>query len=196
MVLVTAVSAVRNIGQVKEGDTVLIQAGASGTGSMSIQVAKALGARVLATVRSAEKAAFVESVGADRVIVTSVEDFVQVAKDETGGQGVDVVIDGVGGEVFTRSIEALRINGVIVPYGFTAGTEATINLVQLFFTQKQIRGALAGSKEDLEWGLEQVKQGRIRALLQQTFPLSKVGEAHRLVAGSKIQGNLALLPWE
>lgn len=196
MVLVTAVSAVKNIGQVKEGDTILIQAGASGTGSMSIQVAKTLGARVLATVRSAEKVAFVESVGADRVIVTSQEDFVQVAKDETGGRGVDVVIDGVGGEVFTRGIDALRVNGVIVPYGFTAGAEATLNLIQLFFAQKQIRGAFAGGKEDLEWGLEQVKQGRIKPLLQQTFPLSKVNEAHRLVAESKIQGNLVLLPWE
>ena len=137
-----------------------------------------------------------ESVGADRVIVTGKEDFVQVAKDETGGKGVDVVIDGVGGEVFTRGIDALRTNGVIVPYGFTAGAEATINLVQLFFAQKQIRGALAGGKEDLEWGLEQVKQGRIRALLQQALPLSKVGEAHRLAAGNKIRGNLALLPWE
>ena len=196
MVLVTAASAVRNIGQVKEGDTVLVQAGASGTGSMAIQVAKALGARVLATVRSADKAEFVKSVGADRVIVTSREDFVQVAKDETGGQGVDVVIDGVGGEVLTRGIDALRTGGAIVTYGFSAGAEATINLIPLFFAQKQIRGAVAGSKEDLEWGLEQVKQGRIRALLQQTFPLSKVNEAHRLVAASKIQGNLVLLPWE
>ena len=196
MVLVMAASAVKNIGQVKEGDTVLIQAGASGTGSMSIQVAKALGARVLSTVRSAAKAGFVESVGADRVIVTGTEDFVQVAKDETGGQGVDVVIDGVGGGVFTRGIDALRTGGVIVPYGFSAGPEATINLIQLFFAQKQIRGAFAGGKEDLEWGLEQVKQGRVRALLQQTFPLSQVTEAHHLVAASKMQGNLALLPWE
>ncbi len=69
-------------------------------------------------------------------------------------------------------------------------------LIQLFFAQKQIRGAFTGGKEDLEWGLEQVKQGRIRALLQQTLPLTNVGEAHRLVAASKIQGNLALLPWE
>ncbi len=189
-------SSVRNVGQVKAGDTVLVQAGASGTGSMAIQVAKALGARVLATVRSPEKANFVRSVGADRVIVTSAEDFVQIAQEETGGRGVDVIIDGIGDGVFTRGIAALRPGGIIVTMGFVAGAEVKINLVELFFGQKQIRGALAGGKEELEWGLEQVKRGRIKPLLQQAFPLSQVSEAHRLVAGSKVRGNLALLPWE
>ncbi len=196
MVLETAVSSVRNVGQVKEGDTVLVQAGASGTGSMAIQVAKVLGARVLATVRSAEKADFVRSVGADRVIITSEEDFVQVAQEETGGKGVDVIIDGIGGEVFTRGIVALRPEGLLVTMGFVAGADVKINLVELFFAQKQIRGALAGGKEDLEWGLDQVKAGKIRPLLQQAFPLSQVSEAHRLIKRSKVQGNLVLLPWE
>ena len=197
MTLATAVSSVKNIGQVKEGDTVLIQAGASGSGSMAIQVAKALGARVLATVRSAGKVNFVRSVGADRVIVTSKEDFVAVAKEETGGQGVDVVIDGIGGEVFTKGIDALRAEGVIVPYGFVAGAEVTFNLIPLFFAQKQIRGAVAGGKEDLAWGLDLVQAGTVRPLLQETFPLSQVSEAHWLVAENKnILGNLVLLPWE
>ena len=78
-------------------------------------------------------------------------------------------------------------------YGFRAGAEATINFVQLFFAQKQSRGALAGSQEDLEWGLEQVRQGRIRPLLHRTCPLPQVNEAPRLVAASRIQGILALL---
>ena len=130
------------------------------------------------------------------MIITSEEDFVQVAREETGGKGVDVIIDGIGGEGFTRGIAALGPQGIMVTMGFVAGAEVKINLIELFFAQKQIRGALAGGKEDLRWGLEQVKLGRIKPLLQQTFPLSQVSEAHRLVAEGKVQGNLVLLPWE
>ena len=155
------------------------------------------GVDVVLTVRSDEKVDFVRSVGADRVIVTSKEDFVAVAKEETGGQGVDVVIDGIGGEVFTKGIDALRAEGVIVPFGFVAGAEVTMNLIPLFFAQKQIRGAVAGGKEDLAWGLDLVQAGKVRPLLQETFPLSQVSQAHRLVAENKnILGNLVLLPWE
>ena len=90
----------------------------------------------------------------------------------------------------------LVIHNMIVPLFYIGRAEATINLIDVFFAQKQIRGALAGGKEDLEWGLEQVKSGHIRPLLQQTFPLSQVSEAHRLVADGTVQGNLVLLPWE
>jgi len=195
MVLLTAVRAAKVMGEVKDGDVVLVQAGASGTGSMMVQVAKALGARVLTTVRSPEKIDFVKSLGATRVIDTGKEDFLDIARKETGGKGVDVVLDGLGGDIFTRGIAALRSGGIIVTYGFVTGAEAKFNLIELFFTSKQIRGAIAGNLEDLTWGLDQVKLGRVKPLLHKAFPLSQVSEAHRLVAENKVQGNLALLPW-
>jgi len=194
MVVTTAVRAVKIVGEVKAGQTVLVLAGASGTGSMAIQVAKALGARVLATVRKGSKAEFVSSVGADRVIVSEEEDFVEVARAETGGEGVDVVIDALGGDALNRGLATLRRGGVLVSIGFVAGREARIDVVPFFFEEKQIRGSLMGEIEDLRWGLDQVEAGRIRPLLDRVYPLEMAAEAHRRVAESSMKGNVVLVP--
>ena len=170
LVLVTAVRSVKVVGEVKDGDTVLVHAGASGSGSMAIQVARALGARVLATVRRRDKAAFVESLGAERVIVTDEEDFVAISQEQNGGAGVDVVIDNLGGDVLARSVEAIRPGGIVVSMGFVVGATTNLDVVSLFFTNKQVRGTLMGDREDLEWGLEQVATGKIRPLLDRALP--------------------------
>ena len=175
MALATGVRAVRGIGEVKAGDKVLVHSGASGSGSMQIQVAKALGADVATTVRSSEKAEFAKSIGAALVINTREEDFVASVKEWSGGQGVDVVIDNLGGDVLPKSIEAVKPLGVVVVFGFTAGPETTFDVRSLFFEQKQLRGAMASDIEDLEWGLEQVKAGKIKALLDTVLPLTKAG---------------------
>lgn len=196
VVLGTSVRAVRQVGEVKAGNTVLVTAGASGSGSMHIQVAKALGAKVAATVRDDVKGEYVKSLGADLVINTRKEDAVERVKDWSGGQGADVAIDNVGGSELAKTIEAIRPFGIVVAYGFTAGAEATINVRELFFMQKQIRGTIFGDPEDLRWGLEQVRTGLIKAALDRTFPLSQAADAHRLLADNKVKGNFVLLPWE
>ncbi|MCH8961375.1 MAG: zinc-binding dehydrogenase [Bacteroidetes bacterium] len=195
MVLATGVRAVKEVGEVKAGDKVLVQAGASGSGSMHIQVAKALGAEVAATVRSDAKGEFARQAGADLVINTRQEDFVERVREWTGGLGADVVIDNLGGDVLPQSIDAARPLGVIVVYGFVAGTETTFDIRNFFFAQKQLRGSMAGDIEDLRWGLEQVRLGRIKPLLDQAFPLEEAAEAHRLIATNQVAGNLVLLPW-
>ena len=195
MVLATSVRAVKEVGQVKAGDKVLVHAGASGSGSMHIQVAKALGAEVAATVRSDAKGEFARQAGADLVINTRQEDFVERVREWTGGLGADVVIDNLGGDVLPQSIDAARPLGVIVVYGFVAGTETTFDIRNFFFAQKQLRGSMAGDIEDLRWGLEQVRLGRIKPLLDQAFPLEEAAEAHRLIATNQVAGNLVLLPW-
>ena len=195
MVLATAVRAVKVIGEVKAGDKLLVQAGASGSGSMQIQVAKALGAQVATTVRDDAKGEFAKSIGADLVINTRKEDFVKRVQEWTGGQGADVVIDNVGGDVLPKSIDAARPLGVIVAFGFTAGTEVTFDIRNFFFTQKQLRGAMASDLEDLTWGLEQVRAGKIKPTLDRALPLSKAAEAHRLISTNQVTGNLVLLPW-
>ena len=195
MVLATAVRAVKEIGEVKAGDTVLVHAGSSGSGSMQIQVAKALGASVITTIRKAAKAEFVRSVGADVVINTTREDFVERVMELTDGRGVDVVIDNLGGDVLPKSIDAVRPRGIVVAFGFTAGTEVTFDIRNFFFGQKQLRGSMASDIRDLEWGLEQVRQGRIKAALDRTLPLSQGAEAHRLVATNQVKGKIVLLPW-
>lgn len=195
MGLATGVRAGRVVGSVKEGDHVLVQAGASSSGSMQIQIAKALGAKVATTIRKEEKRAAVEALGADLIINSTTEDVVARVQEWTGGSGADVVIDNVGGDILQQSIDAARPLGVIVAFGFTAGTESTINVQNFFFMQKELRGAMAADTRDLEWGLEQVRQGRIKPVLDSTHPLQDAGKAHQLVADNRVTGTVVLLPW-
>lgn len=195
MAVVTCVRAVKVVGQVQAGDRVLIHAGASGTGSMSVQVAKALGAEVAATVRSADKADFVRGLGADLVIPLDGPDWVDAARRWSGGRGVDVIVDNLGGEVFARSLDALRVQGRLVSMGMVAGLEATIQLRPLFFGQKEIRGTLMGGVTDLEWGLARVREGAIRPALDRSFALDRVAEAHSDLAAGVARGNIVVDPW-
>ncbi|MCZ6607352.1 MAG: zinc-binding dehydrogenase [Alphaproteobacteria bacterium] len=195
LVLATAVHAVKGVGRVKAGDKVLVHSGASGSGSMLIQVAKALGAEVATTVRDDAKGAFAKEAGADLVVNTRHEDFVERVKEWTGGQGADVVIDNLGGDVLAKSIVAAKAQGVIVAFGFAAGPEVRFDVRSLFFAQKQLKGSMASDIEDLEWGLAQVKAGEIKPLLDRALPLRDAAEAHRLIANSAVKGNIVLLPW-
>lgn len=194
--LATAVHSIKEIGEVKQGDKVLIHSGASGSGSMLIQVAKALGAEVATTVRDDAKAEFAKQTGADLVINTRKEDFVERVKEWTGGQGVDVVIDNLGGSVLAKSIEAAKPMGVIVAFGFAAGPEVRFDIRSLFFAQKKLRGSMASDPEDLQFGLELIRKGKVRPMHDRTLPLSQVAEAHRLISTNKVKGNIVLLPWE
>ena len=193
--LATAVHSLKGIGEVKAGDKVLIHSGASGSGSMQIQVAKALDADVATTVRSDTKGEFAKTLGADLVINTRNEDFVERVKAWTGGAGADVVVDNLSGDVLAKSIEATKPMGVVVAFGFSAGPEVTFDIRSLFFAQKELRGSMASDIEDLNWGLEQVRVGRIKPLLDHALPLSKAAEAHRLISIGQVTGNLVLLPW-
>ncbi len=171
MVLNTSVRAVKIIGEVKDGDKVLVHTGSSGSGSMHIQVAKALGAQVATTIRNEEKRKFAKKAGAD------------------------VVTDNLGGDVLAKSIDAMKPLGVVVAYGFVAGTEVTFDIRNFFFGQKKLRGSMAGDIEDLKWGLDQVKAGRIQPLLDRVLPLQHAAEAHKLISTNQIAGNIVLLPW-
>ncbi|ALL68367.1 Quinone oxidoreductase [Paraburkholderia caribensis MBA4] len=193
MPLVTGVRAVVAVGGVKSGEWVLVHAGASGTGSISIQVARALGARVAATVRTPEKAEFVRELGAERVFPLS-EDFAAKTLAWTGGKGVDVVIDNLGGEILTRSLDALAPLGRLVTMGMVMGGEATLPIVPLFFGQKQIRGTKMGDMADLELGLSLVREGKVKPTLDRSFSLAEASKAHEYIAGGKARGSVVLIP--
>ncbi len=83
----------------------------------------------------------------------------------------------------------------MVAFGFVAGTEVTFDIRNFFFAQKQLRGSMASDLEDLKWGLEQVREGRIKPLLDQVLPLNQAAEAHRLISTNQVAGNIVLLPW-
>ena len=193
--LATAVHGLKGIGQITAGDKVLIHAGASGSGSMQIQVAKALGASVVTTIRDEAKREFAQSIGADLIVNTTKENFVDRTKAWTDGVGADVVVDNLGGDVLANSIEAVKPTGTVVAFGFAAGPQVTFDVRSLFFAEKQLRGSMASDIEDLQWGLEQVRAGRIGPLLDRALPLSDAAEAHRLISRNQVAGNLVLLPW-
>ena len=118
-----------------------------------------------------------------------------VIQEWSGGHGAVVVIDNLGGDVLPKSIEAVKPLGVVVVFGFAAAPETTFDVRSLFFGQKQLRGTMAGDIEDLEWGLDQVKAGRIKPLLDTVLPLSRAGEAHARLAKGQVKGNIVLQPW-
>ena len=191
----TAVRAVKVVGEAKPGDHVLVTAGSSGAGSFTVQVAKALGAKVAATTRSDNKVDALRDLGADLVINATEKSLADQIQSWTGGKGVDVAVDFVGGPQFSQVLDATRPQGIVVPVGFMGGTEVTFDIRNFFFGQKQIRGALAGDIEDLRWALEQVKAVRLRPILDRALPLKDVTEAHRLVASNQLTGSVSLLPW-
>ena len=194
-VMMTGVRAVRVVGEVKKGDRVLITAGSSGAGTLAIQVAKVLGAEVAATVRDDAKGALTKALGADCVINTRKEHLVERIQQWTDGRGVDVAIDYLGGNFVAQAIDAVKPRGIVVVAGFVAGTEATFNVRGFFFPQKQLRGTMSGDVADYQWGIEQVRAGRIRPVLDRAFPLREAAQAHQLIASNQVKGNLVLLPW-
>jgi NADPH:quinone reductase-like Zn-dependent oxidoreductase len=196
LVLVTAVHAVRTLAGVAPGQHVLVQAGASGSGSMAIQVAKAEGAQVMATVSTPEKARLARALGADEVVSYRDTNVAMAAREWTHGAGVDVVLDPVGGTALAGSLASLRPRGVVASFGLAAGAEATIPHLYPFFRHElRILGSWMGSMQELRYGLELVRAGKVRSALARTLPLSAAADAHRLIDRHAVAGKLALLPW-
>jgi NADPH:quinone reductase-like Zn-dependent oxidoreductase len=194
--LLIAIRSVQIVGEVKEGDMVLIHAGASNTGMMAIQVAVALGARVATTVRDEAAAAFAKGLGAKLVVNVSKEHFGRALFTWTDGRGVDVAIDNLGGDILPGTIAAVKPLGIIVAMGFMAGTDVTFDIRNFFFAQKQLRGTLVGDIEDFAAWLEPIRKGKIKALIDSVLPLSQAAEAHRRIAEHNARGSIVLLPWE
>jgi NADPH2:quinone reductase len=173
-------------GALQPGETVMVHAGNSGIGVMAIQMAKAAGAKVIATARGAAKTAECRELGADVAIDATAEDFAAVARAEGG---VDVLIDIVGAQYFAGSLQAMNAKGRMVLVSALSGNDATFPIFtvmakQLVITGSTLRPRSADEKARLAHGVEQrvwpwIAQGRIKPLVGKTFPLSQAGEAHR-----------------
>lgn len=195
MAMFTGVRAVKIVGEVKGKDKVLIHAGASGTGSMMIQIAKALGADVATTVLDEISGEFTTELGADFIVNVRKDDFVDKIMEWTDGNGADVVMDNLGGHILSRSIDAAKTLGTIVAMGFISGTEVTFDIRDFFFEQKQLRGSMFGDIEDYNWGIKQIRKGKIKPVIDRVLPLSEAAEAHRLMDTNQVRGKIILLPW-
>lgn len=196
LVLVTAMHTVSTLGQAGPGTRVLVHAGASGSGSMAIQVAKALGASVITTVSTPQKADLARQLGADEVIHYKQQNFANAAREWTGGDGVDVVIDNLGGSAMRDNLHATRWGGRIVNYGLVAGLATTLpNIYEFFRGQYQLLGSFMGTLDELRQGLKLVKSGKVKPVLDEALPLTRVREAHARIDNHQVTGNLVLLPW-
>jgi len=205
-VFVTAHEALFHLGRLQAGESVLIHAAAGGVGSAAVQLAHAAGARVFATA-SRDKRNAVLGFGADEFIDYRSEDFQAVVHEKTGGQGVDVVIDFVGGPYLERNLRSLAIGGRMVVVGLLGGKEATaFPLDVLLYRHLQIFGTVmksrpsevkqAMTKRFADRWLPALAAGTVRPVIDSTYPLAEAAQAHRRMESGQSVGKILLLPGE
>ena len=142
------------------------------------------------------KAALARAMGADEVVRYRHADVGAGIRGWAGRDGIDVVIDPVGGATMAINLDCLKPRGTVVNFGLSGGAEATIpHLYPFFRNERRIVGAWMGSMAELKFGLDLVKRGKVRAALHKTLPLNQAREAHRMMARAEVIGKLALLPW-
>ena len=181
--------------QLKPWETVLVLSASAGVGTAAIQVAKrVIGARVIATTSTAEKAAKALELGADAVINYNEEDVTERARALTDGAGVDAVVDHVGGDFFSKAFNALRPGGRYGICGATTGVRTELHLGMLFSQQKEIYGAFMGNKEDMREIVAMLNRGAIRPVIDRSFPLAEAASAHRAMEETNFFGKLLLTP--
>jgi NADPH:quinone reductase-like Zn-dependent oxidoreductase len=173
---------------------VLVHAAGSGVGSIGIQLAKLLGARVIATASSDEKLAKAKELGADDAVNYSREDWPKEIKRLTNRKGVDVVFEHTGAATWAGSIAALKTNGRVVTCGATSGFAAQTDLRQVFYRHLTILGSFMGSKSELLEAMKFIESGKIRAVVDQTLPLAEARRAHELMEDRAQFGKLVLVP--
>jgi NADPH:quinone reductase-like Zn-dependent oxidoreductase len=183
-----------NRGGLQAGQSVLIQAAGSGVGSAAVQVARLAGATIFATASSDRKLERAKALGAHHLINYSRENFAERVLDLTGGQGVDVVMEHVGGEVFTRSLQCLKRNGVIVIVGAHAGEVVPFDIIPFFRGELRLSGSKNAPVTELRTVMGLVAEGRLEPVIHRTFPLAEAAAAHRAVESREIFGKVVLAP--
>ena len=192
---------IRQIYKVKKGDTILFHAAAGGVGLIACQWAKALGATVIGTVGSDEKAKLARDHGCDHTIVYTREDFVQRVKDITKGDMVPVVYDAVGKDTFMKSLDCLRPLGLMVSFGQASGSVGPIDLGifgqkgSLFFTRPTLNTYSAKHADYVAMAkdlFEVVQSGKVKIQINQTYPLKDAAQAHRDLQSRKTTGQTVL----
>ena len=191
-------------GRLRAGESLLVHGGSSGVGTAAIQLARRLGARVFATAGSAAKCAACEELGAERAVNYREGDFVAAVRDATGGRGVDVVLDMVGGPYLARNLDLLAVEGRLVVIAVMAGAEGDVNLLdfmtrRLTLTASTLRSRSVEQKAEVGRAVREhvwprFAAGELRPVIHATWPLAEAAEAHRILESSTHVGKLLLLP--
>jgi NADPH2:quinone reductase len=175
-------------GRLEPGEWLLVHGGASGIGTTAIQMGKLLGAHVIATAGSDEKARICEELGAARAVNYRKEDFVEAVKEATGGRGADVILDMVGGAYVEKNLRAAAIDGRIVQIAFLEGSKVDIDLMRLMLRRLTLTGStlraqtpeakarMAAGIEEKIWPL--ISGGKMKPVIDSTFPLAEAAAAH------------------
>jgi putative PIG3 family NAD(P)H quinone oxidoreductase len=190
-------------GRLRHGDALLVHGGSSGIGTTAIQLARAKGARVFATAGSREKCNACERLGAERGIDYHVEDFVAAVKELTGGRGVDVVLDMVGGDYFARNLRSLAFDGRLVVIATLQGTKAELDIQfmmqrRLTITGSTLRIRSVAEKAAIAEGLRAqvwplLESGAVKPIVHAQFPLRDAAAAHRMMESGAHIGKLVLV---
>jgi putative PIG3 family NAD(P)H quinone oxidoreductase len=189
-------------GALKRGETVLVHGGSSGIGTTAIQLAKAFGARVIVTAGSAVKCQRCRELGADYAVNYRTEDFVAAAKAATGGKGVELILDMVGGDYIERNYEAAAVEGRIVQIAFQGGPRANVDfrrimLKRLTHTGSTLRSRPLAEKAAFARALERevwplITAGKVKPVIDRTFPLAQAAAAHALMESGSHIGKIVL----
>ncbi|MEW2504411.1 quinone oxidoreductase [Amycolatopsis sp. NPDC047767] len=200
---ITAHYLVRSTYEVKPGDDVLVHAAAGGVGLLLVQLAKARGARVIGTVSTEEKAELARGAGADHVIRYDREDFAEVTRELTDGEGVHVVYDGVGKDTVDGSLASLRIRGMLALFGAASGPVPPIDPQRLnsggsLFLTRPTSGHYVRTREELDWRADElfaaVTDGSLDIRIGGRYPLADARKAHEDLQGRRTTGKLILVP--
>jgi NADPH:quinone reductase len=190
-------------GNLDAGEWFLVHGGSSGIGVTAIQLAKAAGAKVIATAGSADKCAACQALGADVVIDYTKQDFSDAVKAATQGRGVDVILDMVGGDYIDKNIRALADDGRLVNIGFQSGSVATLDLMRVMLKRLTVTGStLRVRTQDIKTGIARAvetnvlplfEDGSVKAVIDSSFTLQDAAEAHARMESSQHIGKIVLL---
>jgi len=189
-------------GRLRSGDALLVHGGSGGIGTTAIQLGRAFGARVFTSAGSPEKCKVCESLGAEKAIDHRREDFVAVVRERTGGRGVDVILDILGGDALSRNLDCLAVDGRLVQIALLQGARAEVNLApilqrRLVVTGSTLRPRSVEEKGAIAWALHgsvwpMLEHGTVRPVIHATFPLARAAEAHRVVESRTHIGKIVL----
>jgi NADPH:quinone reductase len=184
------------------GETLLVQGGTSGIGSMAIQIARTFGAHVITTAGSREKCDFCLELGCERALNYKEENWAEQARLWSGGRGIDVILDMIGGDYFPKHLQLLAPQGRLIHIAYSHGREISADLVlimrkRLIITGSTLRPRSVAEKTALRDSIRthlwpQVSQGKIRPIVDQIFPLDQAGEAHRRMESGQHIGKILL----
>jgi NADPH2:quinone reductase len=187
----------------KSGQTLLLHAAAGGVGLLLTQIAKQIGARVIGTVSTAEKAALARDAGADQIILYTQTDFEQEVRRITKGEGVDVVYDSVGKATFEKGLNCLKPRGMMVLFGQSSGPVSPVNpgilsmKGSLYLTRPAL-GSYTAKRDELVWRagdiLNWIAGGKLKIRIDSVIPLKEVAKAHQALEGRKTAGKVLLTP--